>query len=303
MDQKKKSSFTIKFLVIILIVQNIFLLLLASHYFKRMDARFNSLDTALSLTQDLVEERIHSVGQEMEAAISMQSSLTSDFHYNLQPAPRGKVLLTLDANLKNYSSGSAVSFTVTPNNGETSLVKTTVSNNALSATVTLPVCDTIKVGLVITDNSNTQSQALEEIKNVTQCLTDHLYLSPDLAFKQEGADLFLSGSYSLLNEYGSLPEQQLDMVRLEITQEGTTLHSFYFSQDFESALPEGQDNHVLLFERIRLQPKPGSDVTFSIRARDNGGFEYLCASQIISVNSDGLAADPVLISTDFELVD
>ena len=299
MENKKDFSFWIKALVVVICLQTLILMCLGLYVIRR----FNTLQSTLQETQDLVDDRIISVGQEMEQVLSQQTSLTSNFYYTLQPAPRGKILLTLNADLKRYSAGSAVSFTVTADNGETSLVKTNLSSNSLTASVTLPVCDTIKVGLVVTDNQNTMSQALAEITDVSDCLTDHLFLTPDLVVKQSGADLFLSGSYNLLNEYGTWEERQLDMVRLEISQGGTPLHTFYFSQDYETPLADGQNLHVLLFEKIEVQPEADAALTFAVRARDKGGFEYYCVCETVDIDPTGVAAPVESHDTRFRLIE
>ncbi len=302
-NEKNKTPFWVKLLILILVAQNAALFFYASQLMEQMEQRFDALEESIAQTQNVVGESITTVSQEVENVLIQQSSLVSDFYYTLQAAPRGKVLLTLSAQLKNYTAGSAASFSVTMDNGETSLVKTTLSNNTLTAETTLPVCDLISVGLVITDKQNTQSQALDEIRNISDCLTDHLLLTPDLEIKQQGSDLFFSGSLSLLNEYGSLEEQQLDMARLEIRQGETLLHSFYFSQDFSGPPVDGQDHHILLFERIKTTPRRGEPLCFSVRARDKGGFEYLCTFGEAAVDGDGLAAPLTMVERDFSLVE
>lgn len=298
---KIRTPLWIKLVLLLLVVQNIALLGFAYYALQRMDTHFISLESSVSQTQNIVGDQITTVSQEMEQVLTQQASLVSDFYYTLQPAPRGKILLTLSAQLKSYSSGSAASFSVTSDSGDTSLVKTTLSNNQLTANVTLPVCDTISVGLVITDQQNTQSQSLAQITNVSDCLTDHLFLTPDLQVKQQGSDLFLSGSLSLINEFGSLEEQQLDMVRLEIRQGETLLHTFYFSQVFENPQVDGQDQHILLFERIKTTPHSGEPLIFTVRARDKGYFEYLCTFAEVSIDSSGIAGDLVFLDDEFHL--
>lgn len=302
-EKKNKTPLWIKIILLILVAQNIALFVFAGYLMERLEQRFSSLEQTVAQTQNIVGEGITSVSQEMEYALSQQASLISDFYYTLQPAPRGKILLTLGAQLKSYTAGSAASFSVTDEKGETSLVKTTISNNALSAEVTLPICDTISVGLVITDKMNTQTQALAEIQNVSDCLTDHLLLTPDLQIKQQGADLYFSGSLSLINEYGSLEEQQLDMARLEIRQGETLLHTFYFSQDFNGPQVDGQDRHILLFERIKSTPRSGEALSFLVRARDKGGFEYTCNFAEADVDASGLAAPLEAMESEFTLVE
>ena len=56
--------------------------------------KISLLEVAVSQAQNAFESRLNDVGEEMETALSQQASLTSDFHYTLQPAPRGKILLT-----------------------------------------------------------------------------------------------------------------------------------------------------------------------------------------------------------------
>ena len=263
--------------------------------------KISLLEVAVSQAQNAFKSRLNDVGEEMETALSQQASLTSDFHYTLQPAPRGKILLTLSANLKSYSSGSAVSFSVTVDDGETFLVQTNISNNALSAAIPLPVCEKIDVGLVITDQQKTLSQALSEITNVSACLTEHLYLTPELMVKQEGETLLLSGSYIVLDSYGSMVDKNLDMIRLEITEDDQTLHTFYFSQDFDASLPEGQSSYMLLFEKIKITAHPSSTVTFALRARDALGYEYYCTAQQLPIDENGVAQPPVLVEDVFHL--
>ena len=300
--EKHKTPFWIKALLLLLVIQNAALLAFGLYFMKTMDSRFASLEEAVSQTQNIVGDRITTVSQEVENVLTQQASLISDFNYTLQPAPRGKVQLNLSAQLKSYNNGSAASFSVTQDNGETQLVKTNLSNNILSASVTLPVCDTVSVGLVITDQQNTQAQALAEISNVADCLTDHLFLTPDLEVKQQGSDLYLSGSLSLINEFGTLEEQQLDMVRLEIRQGETLLHTFYFSQDFDGPQVDGQHHHILLFERIKTTPRSGEPLTFSVRARDKGNFEYFCSFAELPVDDTGLAGSPKSLDAEFEIV-
>ncbi|MBQ8598970.1 MAG: hypothetical protein IJ411_02495 [Oscillospiraceae bacterium] len=298
---KPRTPLWIKLILLLLVAQNIALFGFAYYALKSMDARFASLETSVSQTQNIVGDRITTVSQEVEQVLTQQSSLVSDFYYTLQPAPRGKILLTLSAQLKSYSNGSAASFSVTSDSGETSLVKTTLSNNQLTANVTLPVCNTISVGLVITDQQNTQSQSLAQITNVSDCLTDHLFLTPDLQIKQQGSDLFLSGNLSLINEFGSLEEQQLDMARLEIRQGETLLHAFYFSQDFDSPQVDGQHQHILLFERIKTTPRGGEPLIFTVRARDKGNFEYLCTFAEVNIDSSGIAGNLQFLDNEFQL--
>lgn len=263
--------------------------------------KMETLETAVAETQEHFENQISNVGDEVEYVLSQQSSLTSDFHYTLQPAPRGKILLTLSANLKSYTSGSAASFSVTVDGGETSLVQTNISNNALSATIVVPICEKIDVGLVITDQQKTQSQALTQITNVSDCLTEHLYLTPDLMVKQDGSQLLLSGSYVVLDSYSSMVDKDLDMVRLEITENGQSLHTFYFSQNFDSSLPEGQSSYTLLFDKIKVTANPSSCVTFALRARDVLGYEYYCTVQQLEIDENGLAQMPVLVEDTFHV--
>ena len=302
-EKKTKLPLWVKIILLLLVAQNAALFAFAGHLMNRLEQRFTSLEQTVAQTQNIVDESITTVSQEMEYALSQQTSLVSDFYYTLQPAPRGKILLNLRAQLKNYSNGSAVSFSVTEENGETTLIKTTIANNSLSADVTLPICDTVSVGLVITDKMHTQTQALAEIQNISDCLTDHLLLTPDLEIKQQGADLYFSGSLSLINEFGSLEEQQLDMARLEIRQGDSLLHSFYFSQDFEGPQVDGQDHHILLFERIKSTPRSGEALRFSVRARDKGGFEYICNFAETDVDASGLASPLELAETEFTMVE
>lgn len=300
--EKQKTPLWLKAIILLLVAENAALLAFGFHFMNTMDRRFSALDEKLSQTQHIVGDRITTVSQEVENALTQQASLISDFNYTLQPAPRGKVQLNLSAQLKSYNSGSAASFSVKQDNGETQLIKTSLSNNILSATVTLPVCDLISVGLVVTDQQNTQAQALAEISNVADCLTDHLFLTPDLEVKQQGSDLFLSGSLSLINEFGSLEEQQLDMVRLEVRQGETLLHTFYFSQDFESQQVDGQHHHILLFERIKTAVRSGESLIFSVRARDKGNFEYFCSFAEVPVDANGVAGLPENLDAEFEIV-
>ena len=303
MENNTKTSPWIKAILLLLILQNIALVGFAYYLVQHLEQRFDSFEHNLSQTQSIVDEGLITVGQEMEYALSQQASLVSDFNYTIQPAPLGKIQLILSAQLKSYSNGSAASFSVTVDGGETSLINSVISNNTLTANVTLPVCEEISVGLVITDNHTTQSQSLTQISNVSDCLTDHLFLTPSLQVKQQGADIYLSGNISLINEYGSLEEQQLDMVRLEITQGETQLHTFYFSQDYNAGLANGQDMHILLFERIKTNPRSGENVKFSIRARDKGGFEYYCTFAEMEVDPSGVAQQPVDLTDEFELID
>ncbi len=303
MDKEKyKTPFWIKAVLLLLVVQNIALLVFGIRFMEAMNSRFSSLEESVAQTQNIVGERITTVSQEVEHVLTQQSSLVSDFYYTLQPAPRGKVQLNLSAQLKSYNRGSAASFSVTQDNGETQLVKTNLSNNTLTASVTLPVCDLVSVGLVIADQQNTQAQALAEITNLADCLTDHLFLTPDLEIKQQGSDLFLSGSISLINEFGTLEERQMDMVRLEVRQGETLLHTFYFSQDFESPQVDGQDLHILLFERIKTSPRSGEPLLFSVRARDKESFEYFCSFAEVPVDAIGLAGLPKTLDSEFEIV-
>lgn len=301
--EKNKTPWWVKLILLLLILQNIALYAFADHLMQRLDQRLESLEGTIAQTQNIVDEGILSVGQEMEYALSQQTSLVSDFYYTLQPAPRGKILLGLSAQLKSYSNGSAASFSITVDGGETSLVKTTLSNNMLTASVTLPICEKISVGLVLTDQQNTKTQALSEISDISKCLTDHLFLTPDLQIKQEGSDLYLSGSLSLINEFGTLEEQQLDMARLEIRQGETLLHAFYFSQDYEGPHIDGQHHHILLFERIKTSPHKDEPVTFSVRARDQQTFEYLCPFAEVSIDASGVAGELQFLEDEFYMVD
>lgn len=302
MEKEKTNKPYTKFILIFLIIQNIIILAVVGYGFAAIKKSFENIENTLNQTQNLLDEKINSVSEEMENAISQQGSLVSDFYYTLQPAPRGKIILTLSAQLKNYTNGSAASFSVTPDNGETSLVKTNISNNVLTANVTIPACETVNVGLVITNNQNTQSQFLEEIKNVSDCLTDHLFLATDLQVKQEGSDIMLSASINLINEYGILEEQQLDMVRLEITQKEKTLHTFYMSQDYENSI-DGQDMHILTFDKIRTTITPNDAVVLSVRARDKSGFEYFCSFAEIEIDKNGIAGKTKDLATEFEIVE
>ena len=300
--EKSKTSFWIKALLLLLVAQNAALLAFGLHFMKTIDGRFSSLEETVSQTQNIVGDRITTVSQEVESVLTQQASLVSDFNYTLQPAPRGKVQLHLSAQLKSYNSGSAASFSVTQDNGETQLIKTNLSNNILSASVTLPACDTVSVSLVVTDQQTTQAQALAEITNIADCLTDHLFLTPDLEIKQQGADLFLSGSLSLINDFGTLEEQQLDMARMEIRQGETLLHTFYFSQDFEGPQVDGQQHHILLFEKIKTSPRSGEPLILSVRARDKGSFEYFCSFAEVPIDSNGLAGLTQSLDSEFEIV-
>lgn len=299
---KNHLPFWVKLLLLLMVAQNVALTIFIQNMGKKMDNHFSTLEQALSQTQNLVGDSMSTVSQEVEQVLSQQNSLVSDFYYTLQPAPRGKILLTLSAQLKSYHSGSAASFSITTESGETSLIKSTISNNTLTASVTLPLCDTVSVGLLITDQQNTQSQSLAQINHMSDCLTDHLFLTPDIEVKQQGSDLFFSGNLSLINEFGSLEEQQLDMVRLEIRQGDTLLHTFYFSQDYSAPLTEGQQQHILLFERIKTSPAGGQALSFSIRARDQGNFEYFCTFAELPVSSSGLAGELSFLDADFEIV-
>jgi len=305
MEEKKKnpSSPWLKVLVLLLLAQNALLIGGGLWLLDKMDQRFGSLEQTLAQTQNIVGEGIDSVSQEMKVVLSESESLTSDFYYTLQPAPRGKVLLTLCAQLKSYENGSAVSFSVTPSGGETILAPTSLKNNSLTSELTLPVCDSVAVGLVVTDSRTTKTQALTEIRGLADCLTEHLLLTPDLEVKQQGADVFLSGSLSLINSFGTLEEQQLDMVRLEITQGETNLHSFYFSQDFQHQ-QEGQHLHSLQFQRIKLGCHSGEPVNFVVRARDKGGFIYLATVGQLPVSAEGVAGSLSLAEDcEFSLVE
>lgn len=303
MEKENTNKSYVKWILILLVIQNIVILVIAGYGFVKARKSFENIENTLNQTQNLLGERINSVSQEMENALIQQGSLVSDFYYTLQPAPRGKIILSLSAQLKNYTNGSAASFSVTLDNGETSLVKTNISNNNLTANVTIPVCETINVGLVITDNQKTQSQSLGEIKNVSDCLTDHLFLAVDLQVKQEGSDILLSASINLINEYGILEEQQLDMVRLEITQKEKILHTFYMSQDYENSI-DGQDMHILTFDKIKTAINPNDSVILSVRARDKGGFEYFCSFAEIEVDENGIAGEIIKdLTTEFEIVE
>lgn len=304
-EEKKKSpsSAWLKALVLLLLAQNALLVGGGLWLLEQMDQRFGSLEQTVAQTQNILDQGIDSVSQEMKVVLSENESLTSDFYYTLQPAPRGKVLLTLCAQLKSYENGSAVSFSVTPSGGETILAATSLKNNTLRSELTLPVCDSVSVGLVVTDSRSTKTQSLAEIRNLSDCLTEHLLLTPDLEVKQQGADVFLSGSLSLINSYGTLEEQQLDMVRLEISQGENTLHSFYFSQDFQYQ-QEGQHLHSLQFQRINLGCHGGEPVTFVVRARDKEGFIYLATVATLPVSEEGVAGTLALAeSCDFTLVE
>ena len=100
-----------------------------------------------------------------------------------------------------------------------------------------------------------------------------------------------------------LEEQQLDMARLEIRQGDSLLHSFYFSQDFEGPQIDGQDHHILLFERIQSTPRSGETLRFSVRARDKGGFEYICNFAEADVDASGLASPLKAAESEFTMVE
>ncbi len=302
-NEKSKTPLWVKLLLFVLVAQNAGLFFLMERSMDKMEQRFDILEQSVSQTQNIIGESISSVSQEMENFLIQQSSLVNDFHYTVQYAPRGRILLTLSAELKSYSAGSAASFSVTVDNGETSLIKSTLSNNVLTAETTLPICDVINVGLVITDKQDTQAQVLGEIRNVSDFLTDHLVLIPDVEIKQKGADLFLSGSLSLLNEFHNMDDLQLDMARMEVTQGNTLLHTFYFSQDNSVPVTDGQDNHILLFEKIKTTPLNKEPIIFSVRCRDKGGFEYICRFGESLISDAGVAAPLESVETDFSLVD
>ncbi len=302
-NEKSKTPLWVKLLLLILVAQNAGLFFLMERSMNEMEQRFDVLEQSVSQTQNIIGESISSIGQEMENFLIQQSSLVNDFHYTVQYAPRGRILLTMSAELKSYTAGSAASFSITVDNGETALIKSTLSNNTLTAETTLPICDVINVGLVITDKQNTQAQVIGEIKNVSDYLTDHLVLIPDVEIKQRGSDLFLSGSLSLLNEFHNMDDLRLDMARMEVTQGNTMLHTFYFSQDNSVPVIDGQDNHILLFEKIKTTPASKEPIIFSVRCRDKGGFEYICRFGESLIDKEGIAAPLESVETNFSLVD
>ena len=106
-EKKTKTPLWVKAILLILVLQNAALFAFAGYLMERMEQRFLSLEQTVAQTQNIVGEGITSVSQEMEYALSQQASLVSDFYYTLQPAPRGKILLTLSAQLKSYTAGSA----------------------------------------------------------------------------------------------------------------------------------------------------------------------------------------------------
>lgn len=240
------------------------------------------------------------VGQEMEKALAQQASLVTGFRYNIQAAPQNKLFLTLNAQLKSYEEGMAASFQVTPKGGETQLVKTNLKGNTLSANVTLPLCQEIQVGLVLTGQSRTQAQVIDTLTEVEDCLTGHLYLTPGLSFTQQRGELLLEGNYSVLNTLDNLEERKLTMVRLEITQGEQLLHTLYFSQDFSGELGEDMGAFVLNFNRLRTPLSGQEPVLFAVRVRDQGGLEYLCQIQSLELQGE----EPQLLQGegDFQLV-
>lgn len=273
--------------------------------FGQLNRRLTSMDARLDSLSSTMDSRLEGVGEEMARVLAEQASLIVDssFRYNIQTASQNRILLSLNANLKQYTDGTAASFSVTCDDGETILARTNVNQGALSANITLPLCETIQVGLILTTPGSTQTQQLGEIDQVSALLTDHLYLTPDLTVTQSQDQLLLTGSFSVLDTLAHMENKQLAMSRLEIRQNDTLVHTFYFSELFDSPLlEEGSSLYSLTFDKIAVKALPDSTTTLTVRSRDKAGFEYLCQTHTILVDSSGALQNTQTQQDQFTLV-
>lgn len=272
---------------------------------NRMDRRLSQMDSRLDALSSSLDSRLESVGEEMARMLAEQASLIveSSFHYNIQTASQKRILLSLNANLKQYNDGTAATFSVTCDDGETILARTNVNQGALSANITLPLCETIQVGLILTTPGSTQTQPLGQIDQVSALLTDHLYLTPDLTVTQSQDQLLLTGSFTVLDTLAHMENKQLAMSRLEIRQNDALAHTFYFSELFDSPLlEEGSSLYSLTFDKIPVKALPGSTITLTVRSRDKAGFEYLCPTHTIQVDENGALQETQPQQDQFTLV-
>lgn len=250
-----------------------------------------SMNQKITLLQDDIHEiqsdfntRLASVTGKLETALTMQNSLVSDFSYSLEGQSGGQIHLSLNAILKSLPDGAVPTFQITRDGKSYDLTKTTLKNNVITSEITFPLTETVEIFLFVRDKTQTQTENLGTINNVSSCLTDHLYLTPNLTIDNK-KDNSLSGHYVLLN---NRPSRPLDSIRLEMWHNYDIVHTFYFSQDSSNNKTANQpDVYTLTFNNVTTPDQPG-DYTIRIVAEEET-VKYECDAQTFTVNQNGNA--------------
>lgn len=250
-----------------------------------------SMNQKITLLQDDIHEiqsdfntRLAAVTGKLETALTMQNSLVSDFSYSLEGQAGGQIHLSLNAILKSLPDGAVPTFQITRDGKSYDLTKTTLKNNLITSEITFPLTETVEIFLFVRDKTQTQTENLGTINNVSSCLTDHLYLTPNLTIDNK-KDNSLSGHYVLLN---NRPSRPLDSIRLEMWHNYDIVHTFYFSQDSSNNKTANQpDVYTLTFNNVTTPDQPG-DYTIRIVAEEET-VKYECDAQTFTVNQNGNA--------------
>lgn len=250
-----------------------------------------SMNQKITLLQDDIHEiqsdfntRLAAVTGKLETALTMQNSLVSDFSYRLEGQAGGQIHLSLNAILKSLPDGAVPTFQIMRDGKSYDLTKTTLKNNVITSEITFPLTETVEIFLFVRDKTQTQTENLGTINNVSSCLTDHLYLTPNLTVDNK-KDNTLSGHYVFLN---NKPSRPLDSIRLEMWNNNDIVHTFYFSQDSSNNKTANQpDVYTLTFNNVTTPEQPGN-YTIRIVAEEET-VKYECDAQTFTVNQNGNA--------------
>ncbi|MEG1869569.1 MAG: hypothetical protein RR205_01835 [Oscillospiraceae bacterium] len=276
-------------LIIILFILNLFLLIKINHIQNSTEKELAQIHYELTTLREETSKEISKNVWELEDIINKQASLISDFNYHIQPQADGKIKLMLSAKLKSLGQNQTTSFTVTADNGAQQRIRTTLSDNILTSQVVLPLCESLTVGLIVSDQYSAKTETITNLTNIPQGLTAHLSITPSISMEQSGNEVSarVSGEVFLINEKAAEETRKLNTYWVDIMYNGNILHSIPFQNVSVASTPDTQQ---LYSAKIMPYPVPidtAGTLSLIAHATDMEGFEYSCIFEQYSISAGG----------------
>lgn len=253
----------------------------------QMNRRIVDLQQDITILESDLKDGLSSIRTDLDKNIAMQTKLYSDFSYHVEGGVGGQIHLTLNAALKSLPSNATATFLVSRDSKSAEPIKTVINNNSISGSITLPISESIDVSLLIADKTQTQTEYLGKITDISSYLSNHLYLTSDLSIKPKGDKLALTGGYVLLN---SKPAQKIDSVHLELLRDGKMIHNFYFTEKPASQADAAKQSVFnLIFSDLMVDKTPG-DYELNIIALE-GNLEYTSKPKFFKIDTNGTLSE------------
>ncbi|MGM9988188.1 MAG: hypothetical protein ACI35O_13305 [Bacillaceae bacterium] len=241
---------------------------------ERLREEVRNYQDQVAMIQGNLEEQISTITTEVKKEASLLSNATYTFkEWNKKDKT---IPLLLQATPKRYTEGMKVSFVYKVDEGTEQVVAATKgAGQTFTATIPIPLADSVTYSVILDDGKVKQTENLEAIYDIKRQYALEFNAWPTNAqWREQNGTITYTGGATLQAVQQYDPDSnKLTNAAYEISQNGETILSKKMKKK-EISLDDYNMEFTYELKSFKLKVKPGDTIEFIVKGGDTNGFTY-----------------------------